>query len=169
MNRDIAQELYLVYARATSVLDEAGAIIRRIPEKEERSPHLLALGGLFGDIAINLRAPLIRQYPDLDTNAPDLQPDSLIDPEDQAAVSRLTAVELALIDEELLASCASTWRKVARVVGTAMMAIGERHPDIPDSYYAQRVAALVHSGALESQGNLDYMRYSEVRLPEAIS
>lgn len=169
MNRDIAQELYLVYERARSVLDEAETIISRIPEKEERSPHLQALGGLFADIAMNLRAPLIRQYPDLDTNVPDLQPDSLLDPEDQAAVSRLTAAELALIDEELLASCASTWRKVARVVGTAMMAIGERLPDIPDSYYAQRVAALVHCGALESQGNLDYMRYSEVRLPEAKS
>ena len=38
-------------------------------------------------------------------------------------------------------------------------------PNIPDIYYAQRVRRLVAVGELESQGNLEYMRYSEVRLP----
>jgi len=37
-------------------------------------------------------------------------------------------------------------------------------PGIPDIYYANRVRALVEAGRLESQGNLDYMRFSEVRL-----
>ena len=43
--------------------------------------------------------------------------------------------------------------------------LSERFPNIPDIYYAQRVRRLVAVGELESQGNLEYMRYSEVRLP----
>jgi len=36
---------------------------------------------------------------------------------------------------------------------------------LPDLYYAQRVKSLVSRGLLIAEGNLDYMRYSEVRLP----
>ena len=43
--------------------------------------------------------------------------------------------------------------------------LSERIPDVPDIYYAQRVRRLVAVGELESQGNLEYMGYSEVRLP----
>ena len=43
--------------------------------------------------------------------------------------------------------------------------LSERFPNIPDVYYAQRVRRLVAVGELESQGNLEYMGYSEVRLP----
>jgi hypothetical protein len=43
--------------------------------------------------------------------------------------------------------------------------LSERFPNIPDIYYAQRLRRLVAVGELESQGNLEYMRYSEVRLP----
>ena len=164
MNRDIAQDLYQVYERANTVLGETEAIIGRIPDREERTTHLLAVGRLYADMAMTLRAPLVRQYPDLDTDVSDGQPDAIVDPIHQAAVKRLTTVEIEIIDGELLANCAPAWRKVARVVGTAMTVLGERFPDIPDSYYAQRVAALVQSGLLESEGNLDYMRYSEVRL-----
>ena len=43
--------------------------------------------------------------------------------------------------------------------------LSARIPDVPDIYYAQRVRHLVEIGKLESQGDLHYMRYSEVRLP----
>ena len=43
--------------------------------------------------------------------------------------------------------------------------LSERFPNVPDVYYAQRVRRLVAVGELESQGNLEYMRYIEVRLP----
>lgn len=36
---------------------------------------------------------------------------------------------------------------------------------LPDVFYAQRIKALVQRGALVSEGNLNYMSYSEVRLP----
>jgi hypothetical protein len=46
-----------------------------------------------------------------------------------------------------------------------MRQLQDKLPEIPDGYYAQRVALLVNAGNLHSQGNLDYMRFSEVRLP----
>jgi len=87
--------------------------------------------------------------------------------EDEELVSLLGAPDLEVIDTALLAECASSWRKVARVVGTTMRKLQEDFPNLSDSYYALRVAELVASGCLESQGNLDYMRFSEVRLPSA--
>ena len=36
---------------------------------------------------------------------------------------------------------------------------------LPDIYYAQRVLSLVDAGRLEAQGDLKYLRFSEVRLP----
>ena len=46
-----------------------------------------------------------------------------------------------------------------------MMEMQNRISGIPDIFYSQRVRHLVEEGKLESQGNLGYMRYSEVRLP----
>jgi hypothetical protein len=43
--------------------------------------------------------------------------------------------------------------------------LSARIPNVPDVYYAQRVCHLVEVGKLESQGNLAFMRFSEVRLP----
>lgn len=38
-------------------------------------------------------------------------------------------------------------------------------PGLPDLFYAERIKALVARGELIAEGNLEYMRYSEVRLP----
>jgi hypothetical protein len=51
------------------------------------------------------------------------------------------------------------------IVGLAMQNPSVRVPGLPDLYYAARVRALVSSGALRSQGNLDFVAYSEVCLP----
>ena len=40
----------------------------------------------------------------------------------------------------------------------------ERLAGIPDRFYAMRVRALVEAGVLEAQGNLQRMRFSEVRI-----
>ena len=92
-------------------------------------------------------------------------PDGPLAPEQQAVVDMLRADELATIDEGLLANCCDQWRKVARVVGTTLMRdSGYRFTGVPDVFYAQRIRLLVERGLLEAQGNLDFMRYSEVRL-----
>ena len=79
-------------------------------------------------------------------------------------VSTLTQEDLWDIDRELLTQSARSWRKVSRIVGQAIDKLSSRIPDVPDVYYAQRVRHLVEIGKLESQGDLHFMRDSEVRL-----
>lgn len=95
----------------------------------------------------------------------DVLPDGPLNPEQSLRVSRLKQEDLWEIDRMLLAQSAPTWRKVARIVGMTIGELSERFPNVPDVYYAQRVRRLVAVGELESQGNLEYMRFSEVRLP----
>jgi len=45
-----------------------------------------------------------------------------------------------------------------------MRQLEQDFPDLSDSYYALRIGSLVAADRLESKGNLDYMRFSEVRL-----
>ena len=51
------------------------------------------------------------------------------------------------------------------LVSLAMSNPSVRVPGLPDLYYAQRVRLLVAMGALLAEGDLDFMSYSEVRLP----
>lgn len=102
-------------------------------------------------------------------NDDDTAPDGPLSPEQEARASLLTAADLERIDNHLLSEASRSWRKVARVIGWTMRAIHEDFPGIPDVFYARRIKHLVKSGALESAGNLDRMRYSEVRLPASKS
>lgn len=167
MNQEIAREIISACEQASKALSAAEAAVARMPEGEERSQHLRALAGLFGSLFGELRLPAVRQFPDLEIAEPLGDPDTLLDEEELDAVSLLTAQDLKLIDEALLANTASSWRKVARVVGTAMIELNEQLPGVPDGFYAQRLAALVQTGRLHSAGNLDHMRFSEVRLAAA--
>lgn len=98
----------------------------------------------------------------------EFEPDGPLTPEQEAVVEKLSPEDLAKIDEGLLSNCCGRWRKVAMVVGTTMMSDGPyRFENVPDVFYSQRVRALVENGLLESQGNLDFMRYSEVRLTKS--
>jgi len=98
--------------------------------------------------------------------ADDEQPDPPLDVEQSLRVSKLTQIELQEMDRQLLAQVSTSWRKVARIVGMTIGKLSDRIPNVPDIYYAQRVQNLVALGQLESQGNLAYMRFSEVRLPQ---
>jgi hypothetical protein len=86
-------------------------------------------------------------------------------PEQQAVANSLTAEVVAMIDAELMSHARKQQRKVAMVVGLTMSNPQIRVPGLPDLYYAERVKHLVKIGRLIAEGNLDYMRYSEVRLP----
>ena len=88
-------------------------------------------------------------------------------PEQAAIAASLTPEFVAKIDETILSHALPRNRKVAMMVGLTMSDRSVRVPGLPDLFYAQRVKALVEKGLLVAEGNLDYMRYSEVRLPEA--
>lgn len=167
MNQEIAREIVSACEQASEALGVAESAIARMPEGEERSQHLRALADVYAGLFGKLRLPAVRQYPELETVKPLGEPDTLLDQDEKDAVSLLTKQDLELIDEVLLASTSPSWRKVARVVGTAMIELNRQFPRVPDGFYAQRVAALVQDGKLHSQGNLDYMRFSEVRLARA--
>jgi len=94
------------------------------------------------------------------------EPDPDLTEEQKHLVSLLTEDQIREIDEMLLSFVCDTNRKVARVVGSAMLGLPKRIKGVPDIYYAQRVKMLVKKGKVISEGNLDYMRFSEVRLPE---
>ena len=83
--------------------------------------------------------------------------------EERAVVSRLTESQRQAIDAALLAEVLPRWRKVAMVVACAMYR-PTHVPGLPDTYYGQRISALVDEGRIEAQGNVEYMRFSEVRL-----
>ena len=95
-----------------------------------------------------------------------VQSDPPLDVEQSLRVSKLTQIELQEMDRVLLAQATNSFRKVARIAGMTIGVLGDRIPNVPDIYYAQRVQNLVALGKLESQGNLACMRFSEVRLPQ---
>ncbi len=94
------------------------------------------------------------------------EPDVPMTDEQQERVNGLTAEEIQNIDDSLMAGASTQFRKVARVVGIAMAVDSDSLKLVPDIFYASRVRKLVEEGRLLSQGNLEFMRFSEVKLPE---
>lgn len=92
--------------------------------------------------------------------------DAALDENALKLIAALQPEQMQAIDAALMHAADRQWRKVALVVGTMMDSVTDRTLGIPDVFYAQRVAALVAHGRLESQGDLARMRYSEVRIAQ---
>lgn len=90
-------------------------------------------------------------------------PNPPLSPREAALFAQLSAQDLEAIDEAVLSCVRDDWRKVAMVVSLSMERLGGQYPGFSDVFYAERVRALADSGRLEGQGNLSYMRFSEVR------
>lgn len=95
----------------------------------------------------------------------EITPDPPLSPEQARIAAALSAEFVARIDAELLSHARAHNRKVAMLVGMAMANSDLRVSGLPDLFYARRVRELVAKGLLVSEGNLDFMRFSEVRLP----
>ena len=100
------------------------------------------------------------------TESDDKQPDRPLDADEEAQARLLTAAALKRIDECLLSNTSHQWRKVARVIGQTMLVLGSEFPGMPDVFYSSRIKHLFETSAIEAAGNLDRMRYSEIRLPD---
>jgi hypothetical protein len=93
-------------------------------------------------------------------------PDRDLTEEEKKLVAKLSENEIQEIDQALFSFADNKYnRKVSRIVGSVMSSLPNRVNGIPDVFYSQRVARLVQQGLLVAEGNLRYMRYSEVRLP----
>ena len=160
------EALIKLTAEAIEKLDLAMSELFKISKSDRYEKyHIGALGRSIGLIR-EFQKPIFERFPELRPPLPeDDAPDPPLTKEQIALVNKLNEIDIKRIDKALLSNACELWRKVARVVGTTMMEFPERYKGIPDVYYAQRVLYLVEEGKLESQGNLAYMRYSEVRLP----
>lgn len=118
-------------------------------------------GGAELDIATLFGAPYLEpDTPDAIAAEPE---DGTMSEEQLTRVSKLTDDEIAQIDTSIMNHCTHQFRKLARIIFKAMDETeGSRH-DIPDLFYAERIRSLVRNGQLESQGDLNKMRFSEVR------
>jgi hypothetical protein len=92
-------------------------------------------------------------------------PDPPLSAEQARVVASLSVEFVAAIEAELLSHARPRNRKVAMLVGMAMGNPNVHAPGLPDLFYAQRIRELVAKGHLIAEGNLNFMRYSEVRLP----
>ncbi|MEP7074727.1 MAG: DUF3658 domain-containing protein [Acidobacteriota bacterium] len=70
--------------------------------------------------------------------------------EQQERLDRLTENELRTIDDSLMADASTQWRKVARIVGSAMTANEEAIEKVSDIFYVLRLRKLVDEGRLIS-------------------
>jgi hypothetical protein len=100
------------------------------------------------------------------TDFDDKKPDGPLTPEAEAKARLLTPAQLQRIDECLLSHVSQQFRKVAYVIGQMMKEINGEFPGIPDVFYGLRIKHLAESGVIEAAGNLNRMRFSEIRLPE---
>ena len=90
--------------------------------------------------------------------------DRSMTPDEEARAHSLKPAELQRIDTVLLSHTTDRRKKVAMVVVETMRELSGEFPNLPDVFYAQRIKSLAKSGMIESAGNLDRMRFSEIRL-----
>lgn len=93
-------------------------------------------------------------------------PNPPVSREEKSGFAKLSGEDKAIIDNEILGCLVSHWQKVARVVIRAEEKLRSRYPEFSHVFYAERIRVLAKQGRLDSQGNLRYMRFSEVRLPD---
>lgn len=91
---------------------------------------------------------------------------TLLNPELEAVVAGLSEEFIRKVDFALLSQAKPWWQKVAMLIGLILRAEELRILELPDIFYAGRIRKLVEAGKLEAMGNLDNMRFSEVRLPD---
>lgn len=90
------------------------------------------------------------------------QEDGPLDDADvQAAADKLTEADQRIIDDCILSHLTHHYQKTAKIVALTMIALGDQFPDLS---YLARIKDLAASGVIESVGNLNRMRFSEVRL-----
>ncbi len=87
--------------------------------------------------------------------------------EQKDKIAQLSDQDLSEINTLILSNSSKHWRKQAMVIAKTMSELEIRFPEISDNFYAEYISKLVKEGYLESQGNLKYIRFSEIRLPES--
>lgn len=85
--------------------------------------------------------------------------------EDLAMIASAPREVVAKLDKALMDATSKDWRKMARLVGDAMLELDSVLPELSDSYYAYRLRSFIEAGALEARGDVSIMRFCEIRRP----
>ena len=151
----------------TEALEKLELAIKEIVEtKDGKEKYKIGTLGRSIGLIMEFQNLIFQRHPELRPHPPaeDLLPDPELNEEQKELASKLTNEQVAEIDNTILKFVSHRWQKVAKIVGATMSELPSRIHGIPDVYYAQRVKIMVENGILESQGNLQRMRYSEIRL-----
>ncbi len=124
---------------------------------------LLQLKRLVGRIAELGSLALANEHATMSDETPEAKPP--LTAAEKAAARRLTEEDLKIIDTAILECSRRDWQKLAKVCSRVHAELAARFPVFSYALYAERIAFLADQGLLEAQGDLDYLRFSEVRLP----
>lgn len=165
-NDDACEPLGTQMLALGTSIDAAAASIAAMPEVEEQTQGWRELATLLVGMPERFRARAYRSHPELENVLP--FPDTRLSAAEQELVSRLDQSDLETIDQALVENSATSWRRIVRVIGGAMVTVKPQFPSLPPGLYVRRIAVLIERGALLAQGDIDFMRLGEVRLSSSV-
>ncbi|MCH1918066.1 hypothetical protein L9G15_01315 [Shewanella sp. A3A] len=86
----------------------------------------------------------------------------------QKLLAQITQEQIDIVDKILLSNVRQHYMKVAMLIAKTYNKLPDELRELPTAFLAKRVMALVECELLQAQGDLHYIRYSEVRLSELI-
>ncbi|MDO6721636.1 DUF3658 domain-containing protein [Psychrosphaera sp. 1_MG-2023] len=89
--------------------------------------------------------------------------ESIITEDDLAYLQTLSPELLEKVDSLLYAKTSERWSKIAMVISKANKEVKILDPNITYDQLLSRLHIIIKSGKLSSQGNINIMRFSEVR------
>ena len=158
------ESLLVCLRTASENIDQAYSVFVEL-EIENKKDHVRSLAK--GSMAIRkIENHIFKIHPEFAPVVDIGEPDPELTEKQAGLVKLLSEKEIQEIDDFILSVVTSNFQKVAKIVGLTMIKSPFRIVGIPDIFYAQRVRKLVNDERLVSVGNLEYMRYSEVKLPD---
>ncbi len=154
-------------ALLTEAVEKVDNVISRVFELAADDTNLNIYLGKIGRAAglLNeVRSMMIEKHPELKpAPAPDCVKDDEITVEERILIKKLRPEDISLIDKTIHSNITELFRKTARVVADVSDELKERYPEITYLFYSERIRLMVKRGIVESQGDLNMMRYSEIK------
>ena len=160
-----AESLNQLVCEALDKLDMALIEALKLSREDDNESYQVGTLGRSIGLIREFQRPFFEKHPEFKPAPPWLnEPEPCLSEEQKSSISRLSLEKLEEIDRILLSYANEQFQKVAKIVGLFMMRSDLHLSGVPDIFYAQRIEALANNGLLEYQGNLKFMRYSEVRI-----
>ncbi|GEM_PF-217208 len=163
-DKEVAVPLDKLMKEITKEINESIILVQEQCSEEEFKTYRRAAAQVMGDIFLDIMNPIYNLHPDI---IPDEMKDIIT--EEEIEKLAISDEDTAIIQQQLFSHITNDWKKVARVVMETMFELKEKDPrwnGIPDIYYAHLIRGLVAANRISSRGNLDLMRFSEIRLAD---